>query len=369
MILGFISLGLCSSAAGAASQAVDLTKAVVVTAGSTADAVERQAALMLRWEVRKRTGLELKEVAGLPADATPAIVLGSRERMPALPSGLELPKPPMKGGKPAAEGYVLLVDVKSRPGPTVCCVGNDHRGTLFAVGKLLRSVEWAEGSLQAPTDLSIASAPEYPVRGMQLGYRRLNDTLDAWDVGRYAQYIRDLIIFGNNSVELIPPSGPGVEWIAIPDPLMPLNTWDMTVALTALLDAYDMDVWLWLPLEDNATDDPHRRAATLLDREELFAACKRIDHVFVPAAYQTRRKDRSVRDTGRVVTLKPILTRDSRAALQSQKDGVQVGRNGEPSKPAELHGSSHGRPARRACVHGRPRAGEGIKLCGTFVAG
>jgi len=267
----------------APAQTVDLTNAVVVTAGSAADAVERQAALMLRWEVRKRTGLELKEAAALPADATPAIVLGSRERMPALPAGLQLPQPPMKDGKPAAEGYVVAVDTKSRPGPTVCCVGNDHRGTLFAVGKLLRTVDWGDGILTAPADLSTATAPEYPVRGMQLGYRRLNDTFDAWDVGRYAQYIRDLIIFGNNSVELIPPSGPGVEWIAIPDPLMPLNTWDMTVALSALLDAYDMDVWLWLPLEDNATLDPQRRAATLLDRDELFAACPRIDHVFVPA--------------------------------------------------------------------------------------
>lgn len=284
MFLALVPLSLCSGAANAApSQTVDLTKAVVVTAGSTADAVERQAALMLRWEVRKRTGLELKEVPALPADSTPAIVLGSRERMPPLPAGLQLPAPPMKEGKPAAEGYVVVVDTKSRPGPTVCCVGNDHRGTLFAVGKLLRTADWGEGSLNAPADLSTASAPEYPVRGMQLGYRRLNDTFDAWDVGRYAQYIRDLIIFGNNSVELIPPSGPGVEWIAIPDPLMPLNTWDMTAALSALLDAYDMDVWLWLPLEDNATDDPQRRAATLLDREQLFAACKRIDHVFVPA--------------------------------------------------------------------------------------
>jgi len=290
-VLAVVAMSVGSGAAGAAISpaTVDLSKAVVVTAGATADAVERQAALMLRWEIGKRTGLELKEVTTLPADATPAIVIGSRERMPALPAGLQLPPPVMKGGappaegKPAAEGYVLMVDTKSRPGPTACCVGNDHRGTLFAVGRLLRTVDWSEGRLTAPAELSVAAAPEYPVRGMQLGYRRLNDTFDAWDVGRYAQYIRDLIIFGNNGVELIPPSGPGGEWIAIPDPLMPLNTWDMTVALSALLDTYDMDVWLWLPLEDNATEDAQRRAATLLDRDQLFAACKRIDHVFVPA--------------------------------------------------------------------------------------
>ncbi len=289
-ILALVTLSLCPAAAGAApSQTVDLSNAVVMTAGSLADAVERQAALMLRWEVQKRTGLELKQVTALPVDSTPAIIVGSRERLPALPAGLALPEPVMKAaapaaeGKPAAEGYVVMVDTTSRPGPTVCCIGNDRRGTLFAVGKLLRTVDWGEGRLGAPAELSVASAPEYPVRGMQLGYRQKNDAYDAWDVGRYAQYVRDLIIFGNNSVELIPPSGPGVEWIALPDRLMPLNTWDMTAALSALLDTYDMDVWLWLPIEDNATDDAQRRAATLLDREQLFAACKRIDHVFVPA--------------------------------------------------------------------------------------
>lgn len=284
-VIAMVALTAGWQAAGAAHSpaAVDLSKAVVVTAGSAADAVERQAALMLRWEIRKRTGLELKEATAVPADATPAIVVASRERMPTLPAGLELPAPAMKAGKTAPEGYLLMLDAKSRPGPTVCCVGNDHRGTLFAVGKLLRTVDWGDARLKAPAELSVVSAPEYPVRGMQLGYRRLNDTADAWDIGRYAQYVRDLIIFGNNSVELIPPSGPGGEWIAVADPLMPLTTWDMTIALCALLDAYDMDVWLWLPLEDNATENPQHRAATLLDREQLFAACKRIDHVFVPA--------------------------------------------------------------------------------------
>ncbi|UCH36108.1 MAG: hypothetical protein JSV65_07060 [Armatimonadota bacterium] len=261
---------------------VDLTTAVVVTAGPTADAVERQAALMLRWEVQKRTGLEWPEVAALPADDVPAIIVGSRERMPAAPRGAAMPEPEMKHGKPAAEGYVLAVDAAARRAPTVYAIGNDRRGALFAIGRLLRSLDWADGEAQLPSDLEVSSAPAYPIRGMQLGYRQLNDTLDAWDVSRYAQYVRDLIVFGNNAVELIPPVSPGSPGLAIPDPLMPLHPWDMTLAVSAVLDAYDMDVWFWLPLESGAAEDSERRVASLRERDALFRACRRIDHLFVP---------------------------------------------------------------------------------------
>ena len=261
---------------------VDLVNAVVVTAGYAADPVERQAALMLRWEVEKRTGLVWAESTNLPAADTPAIIIGSVQRMPAVPPGIILPKPVMKRGSPAPEGYVLVTDTAARPAPTVCAIGNDRRGALYAVGRLLRTLEWAQGHARAPADLEIATAPAYPIRGMQLGYRRLNDTLDAWDVARFAQYVRDLIVFGNNGIELIPPVSPGADGLAVPDPLMPLNTWDLTVALSALLDTYDMDVWLWLPLESGAAEDPQRRKKSLREREALFHACRRIDHLFVP---------------------------------------------------------------------------------------
>jgi len=262
--------------------AVNLTKAIVVTAGAAADPVERQAAVMLRMEIQKRTGLHLQEATAVPGKDTPAIIIGSVERLPAIPRRAHVPGPVMRNGRPAAEGYVLAVDTKARQAPTVCAIGNDRRGTLFAVGALLRSLDWADGSILAPAKLEFATAPAYPIRGTQLGYRRCSDTYDAWDISQYAQYVRDLIVFGNNSVELIPALAPGVNGLAEADPLMPLTPWDMTVSLSALLDAYDMDVWLWIPLESGAAQDPQRRVNSLREREALFAACKRVDHVFVP---------------------------------------------------------------------------------------
>jgi len=280
--LGLVTLAVLLCAGACASAAADLSKAVVLTAGAAADPVERQAATMLRWEVQRRTGLDLKQAAALPAADVPAVIVGSRERMPALPAGARLPDAPMKDGKPAAEGYVLAVDTQSRTAPTVYAIGNDRRGALFAVGRLLRAVDWAQGSLRAPGDLHISSAPAYPIRGMQLGYRETNDTVDAWDVGQFAQYVRDLICFGNNSIELIPPLYPGSAEQASASPTMPIPTWDMTLALCSLLDAYDMDVWFWLPIEGDMSKPPDRERY-LRQCEGLFAACSRIDAVFIPA--------------------------------------------------------------------------------------
>jgi len=265
-----------------ARQFVDISDAVILTAGAAAHPVERQAALMLRWEVQRRTGLAWDEAPGAPDDNRPAIIVGSVQRMAPLPAGLALPRSPAREGKPAAEGYVLAVDTLARPAPTICAIGNDRRGALFAVGRLLRTLEWAPGKASLPANLQVSTAPAYPIRGMQLGYRRLNDTLDAWDVARFAQYVRDLIVFGNNAIELIPPVSPARIGLAELDPLMPLHPWDMTVALCALLDAYDMDVWFWLPLERGATQDAEHRRDSLREREALFAACQRLDHLFVP---------------------------------------------------------------------------------------
>jgi len=306
LVLLGVLVSLQAGAVSAAPATVDLTKAVVV-ASPSADAVELQAANLLRWEVQRRTGIEKWGLANgepatdLPADDVPAILVGSIERVWVAPAavgetvvsqsdllfGLKMRALVTKDGKPAAEGFVVAVHDKVGPlpprrAPTVFAIGADHRGTLFAVGRLLRSLDWAKGSVKAPANLNISSAPAYPIRGMQLGYRALNDTLDAWDVGQYTQYFRDLIAFGCNSVEFIPGIRPGAIGPANPSPVMKMTPWDMTMALSAVCRAYDIDVWYWLPLSDGGALNEGVIAETLREREELFAASPRIDNIFIP---------------------------------------------------------------------------------------
>jgi len=274
---------LACAALPAAPATLDLTNAVVMTMGDRADRVERQAAVMLRTEVFKRTGINWREVQTAPTDSTPIIVVGSLAHMPeANAAAAGLPNPVMKDGALAADGFVLCVNTTLRDAPTVYAIGNDRRGTLYAVGRLLRALHWWPGRVEVEAGISLSEAPATRMRGMQLGYRHKADTYDAWDLSHHIEYVRDLILFGNNAIELIPALAPGAVEPANPGPLNPVTPWDLTVALCAVLDSYDMDVWFWIPLEGAET--PEGREKALREREVLFASCQRIDNIFVPGA-------------------------------------------------------------------------------------
>ena len=65
-----------------------------------------------------------------------------------------------------------------------------------------------EGQITLAADLNIETAPKYPLRGHQLGYRPKTNSYDAWTVELWEQYIRDLAVFGTNAIELMPPPVP-----------------------------------------------------------------------------------------------------------------------------------------------------------------
>ena len=55
---------------------------------------------------------------------------------------------------------------------------------------------------RVPAALDRAAAPFYLIRGHQLGYRARANSYDGWDKKQYEQYIRELVIFGANSIGL-----------------------------------------------------------------------------------------------------------------------------------------------------------------------
>jgi hypothetical protein len=57
----------------------------------------------------------------------------------------------------------------------------------------------------------------------------------------WEQYIRDLVVFGCNAIEIIPPrSDDDSDSPLFPDP--PLRT---MAAVSRIADAYGLDVWIW----------------------------------------------------------------------------------------------------------------------------
>src|SRR5205807_8095400 len=128
----------------------------------------------------------------------------------------------------------------------VFVVGNDARGVLFGVGRLLREMHLARDRVTLADDLRLASAPRYPLRGHQLGYRPKTNSYDGWNVALWEQYIRDLAVFGTNAVELIPPRSDD----AADSPLFPLPPLRMMTEMSRLCDDYGLDVWIWYPAMD-----------------------------------------------------------------------------------------------------------------------
>src|SRR6185295_14768404 len=137
------------------------------------------------------------------------------------------------------ESYAIrTIDKKM---PTIVVLGADPRGTLFGVGRLLGEMTMTKVSVTAPGSLSITSAPKVPLRGHQLGYRPKVNTYDGWTPAMFEQYFRDLIVFGTNAFEMIPPRSDDA-----PDsPHFTLPQIDMMVRLSQMAQDYDLKVWIW----------------------------------------------------------------------------------------------------------------------------
>lgn len=229
--------------------ALDLSKAVVI-APSDFRGPERKAVEMFVDEVANRTqGLRL----ALATSGTPAVRV-------------------QRGSGPA-EGYSIRTDANG-----VTISGNDARGVLFGVGHLLRSLEYSRQKTELATPLNVTTAPRYPLRGHQLGYRPKTNSYDAWTAAMWEQYIRDLAVFGTNAIELIPPRSDDDD----DSPHFPLPPMRMMTEMSRIADSYGLDVWVWYPAMDENYGDLKTVEFALKEWEEVYRKVPRIDAIFVP---------------------------------------------------------------------------------------
>jgi hypothetical protein len=249
----------------------DLRQAVIVLSTGVAKP-QQKAAQMLSEEIEKRTQLRLKIVPQLPASG-PAIVLGQIGKIRALrlESGRKLPE------SGPADGFTVM---SSGPGtrPLVIVAGNDDRGVVFGAGYLLRNLHMGRQRLELGDDLNVTTAPKVPIRGHQLGYRPKTNAYDAWSVPMWEQYIRELAIFGTNTIELIPPRSDDAD----DSPHFPLPKMDMMVEMSRIADEYGLNVSVWYPAMDRDYSNPATVDFALKEWEEVYRRLPRIDAVFVP---------------------------------------------------------------------------------------
>lgn len=225
------------------SPALDLSNAVVV-------GVDSKAVTVLIEEVAARTqGLQLQR----GSSGSPAITISQ--------------------GSGPAEGYSIRTDDRG-----VTITGNDARGVLFGVGKLLRNLDYSRRQVELNTPLNLTTAPKYKLRGHQLGYRPKTNSYDGWTAAMWDQYIRDLAVFGTNAIELIPPRSDDDA----DSPHFPLPPMQMMIEMSKIIDSYGLDVWIWYPAMDKDYSDPKTVESALKEWGEVFRQLPRVDAVFVP---------------------------------------------------------------------------------------
>ena len=179
---------------------VSTAKIVVLQKGNK---VLDNGADMLADEILKRARIDVPTVKTVKKSDI-CFVIGTKDDLAnnnvSLPAGLDVPQ--------KKDGYAFWVDNSSKAAK-VYMIGYDKRGALFAVGRLLRSLDMGRDWAYLDKNIKIATSPKYPLRGHQLGYRPKTNSYDAWDIDIWEQYYRDMIVFGMNAVEIVPPTPRG----------------------------------------------------------------------------------------------------------------------------------------------------------------
>ena len=178
-----------------------ISNAVVVMPAEFS-AQEKKAVSMLVEEVEKRTQLRWPIQNSWAAFNGPVIAVASQSQKSSLTGHFSTELKPENN---LSEGFRLVTSAGQGETRSVFIIGNDSRGVLFGIGKLLRELHMGRRTVSIADNLDLTTAPKYPLRGHQLGYRPKCNSYDAWDLPVWEQYFRDLAVFGSNAIELIPP--------------------------------------------------------------------------------------------------------------------------------------------------------------------
>ncbi|MHA4741880.1 hypothetical protein [Dyadobacter sp. MSC1_007] len=257
----------------ASAQDIILRNPVLIVSPGIPSPMKETAQQVLTEEISKRTGITLKSAGQWPKTGTSVIAL-------ALSSDQKLfdkapPASVQQGQELKKEGYRIVTE-PSGTGQIIWIIGADARGVLFGAGWLLRNINMEKNLLGLDRKVDFATSPTYPIRGHQLGYRTTANTYDAWTVAQFDQYIRELAIFGSNSVEGIP-----FHEDEVPSPHFKIPSAQMRIRMSEICQRYDMDYWVWTPATFELKDQTKRKAELAM-HEEFYKSCPRLDHIFFP---------------------------------------------------------------------------------------
>ena len=254
------------------AQGADFSHAVIFSPGQTSMQLQ-EAVAVLQQVVAERSNILLPLVNEVPINKRPLIVVCISEQ------GVTVPKvfyTALNKLSPTGKDGYKITFLKDEQALVVA--GYDERGALYGVGCLLRKMEMRDGRILVPANLNISSTPAYPVRGHQLGYRPKTNAYDAWSVDQFDHYIRDLALFGANSIEIMPPNTDDDS----SNSHMKVPAIKMIEAQSGICKKYGLDVWMWYPNMGTNYISPHSIQKELDEHSKVFKALPKLNALFVP---------------------------------------------------------------------------------------
>ncbi len=268
----------CALAHDEVSRPIDLRAAQIVVPDNL-HGPEKAAVELFVDEIAARTRLRLPVANTWPVDAaTPVIAIGPIAALDRFAGGFAKD---FAGNvkRLQAEGFRIRTHSPIERAPVILVVGNDSRGVLFGVGKLLRSLDMSRDRIELRVPLDVTTAPAMAIRGHQLGYRPKTNSYDAWNLAQWEQYMRDLAVFGCNSIELIPPRSDDDS----DSPHFPLPQMDTMIGMSRIADKYGLDVWIWYPAMDSSYSTPAAIEAAVKEWGDVLSKLPRVNALFVPS--------------------------------------------------------------------------------------
>ncbi|MCC6696101.1 MAG: hypothetical protein IT365_10775 [Candidatus Hydrogenedentes bacterium] len=286
-----VVIGSFTACGAYGAEALDLAKAAIVAHDEST--VVATAARMLVEEIAKRTGVTLSSATAASGEVNPVILLSRVDKVPEklrdLVAGLQVPE--------AAEGFAIGVRPDSVP-PAVVLVGRDERGVLYAAGRLLLELRMAPGTFEIPSNFQVSTAPRYPYRGHQIGYRSLAHCYDAWTPEIYEQYMRELAVFGANGFETTSFADPDEK----DGPHARLTRGEMAAAWSRICADYGYDFWLFTGAMGGTGEADKEVEESIESHLASLRAIPHLDHVYLTGGdggSEHRRPDLMLEAVGR----------------------------------------------------------------------
>ena len=269
-ITWFICLFYCSLHSTIEAQSFDFSKAGIAVSSKLASPQKETFVRVLQEEIKARTQLNLllqEKSNKLPLIA---LVLASDLSL----GDIAVPKLPTPFVVLQKEGFGISIDLSSGR-PILWLIGGDERGVLFAIGEFLRKADLNKQKIVVDKTIEIVTAPKYAIRGHQIGYRNTANSWDAWNEKQYEQYIRELALFGSNSIENIPlQDGP-------PGPHMKIPREEMNIKMSQICMNYGLDYWVWTPADIDLSDQAKFKEEVKV-HSDFYKQCPKLDGVFFP---------------------------------------------------------------------------------------